>query len=638
MDTNNYSNENAPYNPTLLQRVVSAGSAAAVSYPAAEIFMHAGSFGLFLTIVGGFAGALMGPRLIHKLQASGLSVAIEKLQQTPEYIAATAKAKRQKRSSPISKAQMKIIEEFSDRLGKPVPPDLEEWTFLEAAEVIDEVQAYIEKLEIDSAWEEAERQSTILLQQETGQDTERLPSTPLPVETTRLLSSEPVAVMREDPFPVGQQRQQIEEVAARQKPPQAVYQQQSQKPAPSSAYSLTLGVRKDRTNRPVSLDLEKFFGEGAFIAGSQGSGKSSLLAMLYEKLSRLRFGGARLPLFILDWKGEYHSLAEYFGEFGLVAGFAESISGPAHPLELEDVAAFVADAVANGWQVVFDINSYALYEPSNPNSASGKAYGASIAAEIINELMKYAARLPVDQRPPVVVAVDEAHHLAPQKDDFSELASDITKKTKKAIFNAATTGRSFGITVIALTQRIQQIDKGAIQSLANKVIMRHTLSTDVTRCGEELGIGKATDVPDLQALPVGAAYVRGSAFGTEVPLYAQFEDRVSLHQSATPGLENLQRFYSGNKRNATPLVESVRAAEEEEESQEETTNVLQFQARTGTDNAPISQVSTLSLVDQAIVQYSKEGLSSRDMEEKIGLGKSAINERMSKLRAAGHLA
>lgn len=617
------------FEPTLKEKVTGALTVGAPAF----LGIFTGTHNIWASLIGagllGAGGTVYGDTITGTLQGllGGVDTVVGRFRRDKDDAEAYP-------YHPISEEQVAIIHELCQMLNGPVPADLYEWSYEEAKQAIAEVEARFEQehqvvepnnfqQELDESDAEAERQIDLILQQEREEACQPI--------------TQPALALQ--PLPRKESVQPMAPAYPRQ-------QMTATQPRPvSSTQEMVVGVNK-KNNTPVVLKVKKFFGNGAFIAGSQESGKSTFVAMFCEKISEIRLaGGAGIPMLILDWKGEYASLAQYM-QYGLVAGYTEGLAGTMYHLMLDGVGDFVEQMMSNGWRVVFDIQSYALYETDARGEADGKEYGALVAAELLRELMKYAARFPSGERPPCFVVIDEAHQLAPKTDTKSELSSQITTKTRKAINLVSTTGRSYGFTVIAATQRIQQIDNSAIQSLTNKIIMRHTLSTDINRCGEELGIGNQKDYPNLQLLESGGAYVIGAAFSASNPIRVHFEDRKSKHQSITPNLEHAERFYTGRTRRRyseimsgqVPTTESgADYAEAEDGNDDIGTNVVQFQ-RTGTDNSEAISGYKPDAYDMEIIRYTNQGFSMQQIEDcGIGIKKSAIGERVQKLRRGGFL-
>ena len=235
------------------------------------------------------------------------------------------------------------------------------------------------------------------------------------------------------------------------------------------------------------------------VFGVKGSGKSNVLALMVEQLSRFH-----LPQIILDTEREYQSLLSLLPR-GVIATAERCPRG--------------ADILHHGLQVIVDLQSW------NTDEAAAVAM-----CFLIQELFTATTAIAPADRVPCVLHLDEAGYWLPQ-----EAVTYLSKETRKALADAfhklASRGRKQGLTPFLYTQSISEIAKSAIRQIGVKVLMRQTLDIDLTRYCQYIQGATAQTKKAIQAYPRGKAIVilpDGSQHRV------QFHARQSEHVSQTP--------------------------------------------------------------------------------------------------------
>jgi len=108
---------------------------------------------------------------------------------------------------------------------------------------------------------------------------------------------------------------------------------------------------------------------------------------------------------------------------------------------------------------------------------------------------------------PCLVILDEAHVLAPEKEQSEALGS---------VTDLATRGRKRGFALVAATQRISKLSKDVVAELNTKLIGRCSLDVDMKRAAFELGFTDKKDILSLRKLPKGVFYAFGPGLTEQV--------------------------------------------------------------------------------------------------------------------------
>lgn len=245
-------------------------------------------------------------------------------------------------------------------------------------------------------------------------------------------------------------------------------------------------------------DIDWLIENGVTCFGVKGSGKTNLLALLVEQLSRFL-----LPQVIFDTENEYESLLA-----ALPHGILATIDRLPSAYEI----------LTSGLQVVVSLQNV------TPDSA------AMAMADLINDLFTVASSQAPHDRVPCVILLDEAAHWLPQK-SVSHLSKEARAILLDAFSTLAARGRKFGLTPCFFTQQISQIHKDVIRQSGLHILMRQSLDVDIRRYGEYMAMTSARKL-QIAAFGKGEAVIHGLPDGRV--LHVRFYERSTAHTSHTP--------------------------------------------------------------------------------------------------------
>ncbi len=233
---------------------------------------------------------------------------------------------------------------------------------------------------------------------------------------------------------------------------------------------------------PVKVDLETFVGtRGVFIANS-GGGKSYALRTLVEQSAK------HVQWILIDPEGEYSSLRQMFPEMLLIGKEGEL------PVDVRSAKLLARKIMENRVSTIVDL--YSLLEIR-------AAWTAEFIAALIN--------LPRDLWSPVVVAIDEAHRLAPETPTGNREEREQLNRSRRAIIMLADSGRKQSRGAIIASQRVSKLAADARAELRNRFIGLTVQDLDRDRAADDLGFTKA-QARELRDLNAGEFYVYGPAF------------------------------------------------------------------------------------------------------------------------------
>lgn len=245
-------------------------------------------------------------------------------------------------------------------------------------------------------------------------------------------------------------------------------------------------------------DIDVLLENGLSAYGIKGSGKSNLVALLVEQMSRFL-----IPQIILDTENEYASLLP-----ALPHGVLATI----------DSLPTAYDILTNGLQVIVSL------QDTPPNSA------ALAIADLLYSLFNVAsAQAPLD-RVPCVIHTDEAGYWLPQK-----AVSYLSKETRLALLDAysmiVSRGRKRGLVPFFYTQFISQVNKDVIRQSGLHVLMRQVQDIDIKRYGEYVALTPERR-EQITSFDKGEAVIHGLPDGSVK--HVHFHERASAHVSHTP--------------------------------------------------------------------------------------------------------
>jgi hypothetical protein len=216
------------------------------------------------------------------------------------------------------------------------------------------------------------------------------------------------------------------------------------------------------------------------------------------------------------------------------------------------------DIIKGGLQVVFDLSTW-----------SDMDMRAAFIARMVQALFTYMDSLPISQRCPVLVALDEAQMWLPQRrgDLF---APETYKALSEAFHTLATRGRKRGLVPMLFCQKISEIAK-TVLSPGNFFLLRQSVTVDQKRYLEIMDksdafafMGEKAVMQYIGSLPNGKAIVKLANGEQRV---VQLDGRISQHISHTPKVSSAMSRYSAlsfnpNMRFGADMEESARPAKQ----------------------------------------------------------------------------
>ncbi len=277
--------------------------------------------------------------------------------------------------------------------------------------------------------------------------------------------------------------------------------------------------------------MNGLLGRGALLAGSQGTGKSNIIGLIAQS-----GGQCRMPVTIIDYKGEFYTLRGVVPNC-ILAGhpsYADEASPGFYPLTVDNAAELARIVMEGPFQVVVDVPSY---------NGDGDEVAQVIAA-LLHGLMDWSRKIrrQGEEPWPCLVITDEAHNFLPERQKLSGLAMKKPTESFGALASAysrmANTGRSYGYTLVMVTQRLPNIAKWSIANLQVKVILAHAEKNDLDACEEETG--GLVDRQEIKGLEYGTGIVMGL---TKEPLIVHFDKQKAKHVSTTPTVERAHETF-----------------------------------------------------------------------------------------------
>lgn len=232
----------------------------------------------------------------------------------------------------------------------------------------------------------------------------------------------------------------------------------------------------DPEGEGILFDLRALLSSRLLVQGSSRSGKSYMLRYILERSADL------IPQLIIDWEGEFSTLREVHPYVWV--GHLDD--GADLPVQASTARAHCRRLIPSGASVIVDVSEL---EPEDRYE---------VVALWLHELM----HLPKVHRCPLLVAIDEAHELAPQDEDVP---------SRKAVRSVIARGGKRGVCAIVATQRLAKLDKNVAET-QTRLIGRTTLDVDWERSAKELGL-RRDQWHELKELPKGHFFAYGPAIG-----------------------------------------------------------------------------------------------------------------------------
>jgi len=215
------------------------------------------------------------------------------------------------------------------------------------------------------------------------------------------------------------------------------------------------------------------------VTGGSGSGKSYLLRKIMEENS------GQVPMIIMDIEGEFVTLREEF-PFALVA-----VSDGDLPLSVQYADILARKIIETRLSVIIDLYDLLSHE----------------RAQFVDKFLKALMNLPKTLWLDTLIFIDEAHLFCPQTDKAL---------SGNAVIDVMTRGRKRGLAGILSTQRLAKLHKDAAAECQNKMIGKTSLTMDMERSADELGLSRKVIGPMLRALQPGQFLAHGPAFINEL--------------------------------------------------------------------------------------------------------------------------
>ena len=301
-------------------------------------------------------------------------------------------------------------------------------------------------------------------------------------------------------------------------------------PGPRSAApspdAIALGV--DEYGRELALDLAKLATGRLLIQGVSGAGKSWLLRRLLEQ------SAGRIQQIVIDPEGEFDTLAEGLGYLYVEAS----------KLDTAALATLGQRVREHRLSVVLDFSDW-------DREGQMKALAAFMGALI---------EAPREFWTPAIVAIDEAHLLAPY--GGADLApASVRKNSIAAIADLQSRGRKRGLIGVIATQRLARLAKSAASDAQNFLVGMNTLDLDIKRASEMIGWPPRKGFDRLPLLQPGSFVAVGAAF-SRAPAIANVGGVKSRHKGAAPALAPLRQRDAAEARQALKLYELIEESAE----------------------------------------------------------------------------
>lgn len=198
------------------------------------------------------------------------------------------------------------------------------------------------------------------------------------------------------------------------------------------------------------IDLNSYEEEGlrVFITGQSGSGKSYLAKVILEELADLK-----IPIIVIDPEGEYTAFKDWYSSL-IIGGNRGDLSFEG--FNLESAIQIVKRVYSGEFQILlFDTSDLLSSEQIQTHSL------------ILEAVFKTASL----EKKPCVLAVEEAHIIAPERGGYSRLL-DLSMEVAKR-------GRKRGLHSIWVTQRPADISKKVISQCNIRFFGRHQEPADL---------------------------------------------------------------------------------------------------------------------------------------------------------------
>ena len=234
----------------------------------------------------------------------------------------------------------------------------------------------------------------------------------------------------------------------------------------------------ESSGKQVKADLQKLIETKLLLTANSGGGKTWGIRRILEETH------GQVQHIVLDLEGEFHTLREHY-DYVLVG------KGGQLDANLKTAAVLA--------QRLLELNVSAIIDLYELKQHERKEYVRLFLDSMMNA--------PKELWHPVLVVVDEAHVLCPEKDESVAAGS---------VKDLCSRGRKRGFCAVLATQRLAKLAKDAAAECNNVLIGRTSQDVDMKRSGEALGFTSREDVQGLRKLEPGQFYAYGPAISQEI--------------------------------------------------------------------------------------------------------------------------
>ena len=228
------------------------------------------------------------------------------------------------------------------------------------------------------------------------------------------------------------------------------------------------------------------------VEGASGSGKSNTLAVLLEDLASVQ-----VPTLIIERIGVLTPVRTE--DEDLIVVGARDEEGVDIPVPLDQVGVVGEMVLDRGLKVLLDVKSYEGLEDDKHTEHAATWRAIKAINDRAHELFRSG------DRRKCLLAVDEAHYLAPETNAPHPNRDSYVKRATGEIIEAATEGGNKGINIILAFQRRSYLRKGVLTQCDNHIV--HQLSgDDATTAADATGL----DADAIRDLDTGEILATGS--------------------------------------------------------------------------------------------------------------------------------
>lgn len=259
---------------------------------------------------------------------------------------------------------------------------------------------------------------------------------------------------------------------------------------------------RDAVGHDTYLDMARLLEGRLLVQGVSQAGKSWTLRRILEQTVKM------LPQAVLDPEGEFSSIAEEFGHLLINAD----------QLDEAGFAELGRRVRQHRLSVVIDL------------SEIKRADQMLRASAFIDALIE----CPKEWWQPLMVAIDEAHILAPHGAS-TEVHASVRKAAVSSVTDLNSRGRKRGLVAVTATQRIARLAKSVASEASNFLIGQNTLDIDIKRAADLIGWEASKAFDRLPVLEPGHFVTVGRAFSNSASV-VHVGEIITRHIGATPAL------------------------------------------------------------------------------------------------------